>query len=79
MRCDLIVDIRFSLGLDLHTIGMLRGNSYVYMKNLLALDSCGPLEPQSSFLVRMLVMHSINPSGQPYLPITWIAPLCNTF
>jgi len=42
LRCDLIVDI-CSVELELHTTGMLRGNSYKYMEDLQALDSCRPL------------------------------------
>ena len=43
LGCDLIVGICFFVDLDLHSSGMLRGNSYEYMEDLLALDSYRPL------------------------------------
>jgi len=79
MKYDLIIGVHLSLELDLHTSGMLRGNSYVYMKDLLALDSCRPLDTTEFVLDWEARSHSINLCGQPYLSITQIAPLWNTF
>ena len=43
LGCVLIVGTCFFVDLDLHSSGMLRGNCYEYMKDLLALDSYRPL------------------------------------